>query len=219
MGEKVKEEVKKETKGPMKKVDEVRPNAICKMCQGNMNHNRAGQPEMLLHCSKCNSSCHPTCVGLSLDLISYVTSYEWECTDCKMCMICQDPADEDKMLFCDLCDRGYHIYCVGLKAIPSGRWHCSECSYCQSCGRREPSVQSAMVCLEEVAAAEKPKELPIVGFAPGPTTLCALVSTRRGTGSSVELVSGEPRRSASLEGDNRRHQQGPAWPTQWGLLL
>ena len=33
----------------------------------------------------------------------------------------QDPADEDKMLFCDLCDRGYHIYCVGLKAIPSGR--------------------------------------------------------------------------------------------------
>ena len=117
--EKVKEETKKETKGPMKKVDEIRPNAICKMCQGNMNHNRAGQvscwakwsnlcqqylaslvslwltielqfqPEMLLHCSKCNSSCHPTCVGLSLDLISYVTSYEWECTDCKQCMKCQ----------------------------------------------------------------------------------------------------------------------------------
>ena len=32
----------------------------------------------------------------------------------------QDPADEDKMLFCDLCDRGYHIYCVGLQAIPNG---------------------------------------------------------------------------------------------------
>ena len=26
--------------------------------------------------------------------------------------------DEDKMLFCDLCDRGYHIYCVGLTEIP-----------------------------------------------------------------------------------------------------
>merc|ERR1712088_1154033 len=106
--EKVKDEVKKETKGPMKKVDEVRPGAICKNCQGHMNHNRAGQPEMLLHCSKCNSSCHPTCVGLHLDLIYYVTDYEWECTDCKQCMTCQDPADEDKMLFCDLCDRGYH---------------------------------------------------------------------------------------------------------------
>jgi len=143
--EKVKEETKKETKGPMKKVDEIRPNAICKMCQGNMNHNRAGQPEMLLHCSKCNSSCHPTCVGLSLDLISYVTSYEWECTDCKQCMKCQDPADEDKMLFCDLCDRGYHIYCVGLKAIPSGRWHCSECSYCQSCGCKTPLGDGSVV--------------------------------------------------------------------------
>ena len=33
----------------------------------------------------------------------------------------QDPADEDKMLFCDLCDRGYHIYCVGLPAIPQGK--------------------------------------------------------------------------------------------------
>ena len=29
---------------------------------------------------------------------------------------------------------------------------------------------------------------PAVGFVPGPTTLCALVSTKRGTGSSVELV-------------------------------
>ena len=59
--EKVKEEVKKETKGPMKKVDEVRPGAICKNCQGHMNHNRAGQVSLTsppiflqfdhLHCS------------------------------------------------------------------------------------------------------------------------------------------------------------------------
>ena len=79
------------------------------------------QPEMLLHCTKCNSSCHPTCVGLVLDLISFVTSYQWECTDCKQCMTCQDPADEDKMLFCDLCDRGYHSYCVGLEVGLT--WH------------------------------------------------------------------------------------------------
>ena len=35
--------------------------------------------------------------------------------------VVQDPADEDKMLFCDLCDRGYHIYCVGLQGIPTGQ--------------------------------------------------------------------------------------------------
>lgn len=100
---------------------------------------------MLLHCSKCNSSCHPTCVGLSLDLINFVTGYEWECTDCKQCMTCQDPADEDKMLFCDLCDRGYHIYCVGLPAIPQGRWHCSECSKCESCGCKTPIGDGSVI--------------------------------------------------------------------------
>jgi hypothetical protein len=42
------------------------------------------------------------------------------------------------MLFCDLCDRGYHSYCVGLKEIPSGRWHCVECSLCSLCGETDP---------------------------------------------------------------------------------
>jgi hypothetical protein len=27
--------------------------------------------------------------GLHLDLIQYVTNYDWECTDCKMCMKCK----------------------------------------------------------------------------------------------------------------------------------
>ena len=51
----------------------------------------------------------------------------------------QDPADEDKMLFCDLCDRGYHIYCVGLEVVPKGRWHCSNCASCISCGTVSPN--------------------------------------------------------------------------------
>ncbi|KAH9637422.1 hypothetical protein HF086_012035 [Spodoptera exigua] len=42
------------------------------------------------------------------------------------------------MLFCDLCDRGFHIYCVGLDTVPSGRWHCVECAICKSCGARSP---------------------------------------------------------------------------------
>ncbi|CAB4068156.1 BAF45A [Lepeophtheirus salmonis] len=55
------------------------------------------------------------------------------------CKDCQDHTDEEKMLFCDLCDRGFHIYCVGLDDVPVGRWHCSDCSYCFSCGSREPA--------------------------------------------------------------------------------
>jgi len=136
--EMIKEETKQEVK-PRKKVDEVRPNAICKHCQGNVNQNKIGVPEILLHCTKCDNSSHPTCVGLHLDLLQFVTSYDWECTDCKKCMSCNKPEDEDKMLFCDLCDRGYHIYCVGLSEIPGGRWHCGECAYCVSCGSKTPA--------------------------------------------------------------------------------
>ena len=91
-----------------------------------------------MHCSKCDSSSHPTCVGLNIELLQYVTSYDWECTDCKICSKCNDHSDEDKMLFCDLCDRGYHSYCVGLDEIPSGRWHCQECAICSLCGEKDP---------------------------------------------------------------------------------
>jgi len=135
----VKEEPVKEEVKPKKKVDEVRPLATCKHCQGNPTQNKIGVPELLLHCTKCDNSSHPTCVGLHLDLLQFVTDYDWECTDCKKCLMCNDPADEDKMLFCDLCDRGFHIYCVGLSEIPNGRWHCGECSNCESCGSKTPS--------------------------------------------------------------------------------
>jgi len=132
----IKAVVKPEVK--VRRVDEVRPLATCKHCNGNINQNKIGVPELLLHCSKCNQSSHPTCVGLSLELLSYVTSYDWECTDCKKCVTCLKAEDEDKMLFCDLCDRGYHIYCVGLSEIPSGRWHCGSCASCVSCETKVP---------------------------------------------------------------------------------
>ena len=76
-------------------------------------------------------------------MMPQVAAYSWECngmlkrvsdqdwmifsksfSDCKTCDQCHDPADEEKMLFCDFCDRGYHTYCVGLRSIPDGRWNC-----------------------------------------------------------------------------------------------
>merc|ERR1712059_60011 len=150
---KVKEEAVKEPEPvlPKKKVDEVRPGANCKHCSGDISRNKVGAPELLLHCTKCSNSSHPTCVGLHLDLLQFVTNYEWECTDCKKCMTCNDPADEDKMLFCDLCDRGFHIYCVGLDGIPGGRWQCEVCSHCVSCSAKTPAGDGS---LEPVSSVE-----------------------------------------------------------------
>ncbi|XP_029158377.1 uncharacterized protein LOC114930670 isoform X2 [Nylanderia fulva] len=108
----------------------------CKMCLKVLNkHNKN---EILIQCGTCNGNVHPSCIDLTLDMVPHIQSYAWQCTDCKTCAQCHDPADEDKMLFCDMCDRGYHIYCVGLRRVPQGRWHCQECAVCANCGSREP---------------------------------------------------------------------------------
>lgn len=133
-----KEKTPVEDEKPDKPIDAEVPGATCKICTGDRVRNKIGQPEKLLHCSKCSQSCHPTCAGLTLELLEYVTKYKWMCTECKVCSLCQDHSDEEKMLFCDLCDRGYHTYCAGLDTIPSGRWQCGKCTVCSSCNVRDP---------------------------------------------------------------------------------
>ena len=32
------------------------------------------------------------------------------------------------MLLCDTCDKGFHTYCIGLDAIPTGEWVCTTCT-------------------------------------------------------------------------------------------
>ncbi|KAK2583365.1 hypothetical protein KPH14_009358 [Odynerus spinipes] len=108
----------------------------CKMCLKTLN--KHGKNEVLIQCGTCNGNVHPSCIEITLDMVPHIQSYAWQCTDCKTCAQCHDPADEDKMLFCDMCDRGYHIYCVGLRRVPMGRWHCQECAVCANCGSREP---------------------------------------------------------------------------------
>merc|ERR1711876_37599 len=42
--EPMKEEVKEENPKPKRPIDEVRPGAICRACQGNVDRNKLGQP-------------------------------------------------------------------------------------------------------------------------------------------------------------------------------
>ena len=57
---------------------------------------------------------------------------------------------QDKMMFCDHCDRGYHTYCVGVSRIPTGRWECS------SCNKDETSVKKEIK--EEIGKEETKSE-------------------------------------------------------------
>lgn len=45
------------------------------------------------------------------------------------CRVCKRKCDAEKMLLCDKCDRGHHLYCLrpALKQIPEGEWFCPEC--------------------------------------------------------------------------------------------
>lgn len=47
----------------------------------------------------------------------------------QLCQVCGESKDEDKTLICDLCDRGFHMYCMNpkLKSVPAGEWHCDAC--------------------------------------------------------------------------------------------
>ncbi|XP_037072213.1 bromodomain adjacent to zinc finger domain protein 1A-like [Pollicipes pollicipes] len=45
------------------------------------------------------------------------------------CKICRKKSDPDKMLLCDGCDKGFHMFCLTpkMKSIPKGDWFCSTC--------------------------------------------------------------------------------------------
>uniref|UniRef100_F7C8W1 PHD finger protein 10 n=1 Tax=Xenopus tropicalis TaxID=8364 RepID=F7C8W1_XENTR len=103
------------------------PNAICGICLKGKDANKKGRSERLIHCSQCDNSGHPSCLDMSPELVTVIKKYPWQCMECKTCIICGQPHHEEEMMFCDTCDRGYHTFCVGLGALPSGRWICDCC--------------------------------------------------------------------------------------------
>lgn len=103
---------------------------ICSMC---------GKDERwghFVYCSKCRRYGHAECLELSAKVLSAIRSYDWRCMDCKVCVICStqdaEANDEDNLLFCDYCDRGYHLNCVGLEKVPRGTWACPDCEELES---------------------------------------------------------------------------------------
>ncbi|XP_035825711.1 bromodomain adjacent to zinc finger domain protein 1A [Aplysia californica] len=45
------------------------------------------------------------------------------------CKLCRRKGDAEKMLLCDGCDRGHHMYCLKppMEKVPTGDWFCAEC--------------------------------------------------------------------------------------------
>uniref|UniRef100_H2LX98 histone acetyltransferase n=1 Tax=Oryzias latipes TaxID=8090 RepID=H2LX98_ORYLA len=108
----------------------VDPIPICSFCLGTKESNRDKRAEELLSCADCGSSGHPSCLKFSPDLTSNVKKLRWQCIECKTCSSCRiQGKNAEEMLFCDSCDRGFHMECCDppLSRMPKGTWICQVC--------------------------------------------------------------------------------------------
>ncbi|XP_045153102.1 zinc finger protein ubi-d4 [Echinops telfairi] len=106
------------------------PNNYCDFCLGDSKINKkTGQPEELVSCSDCGRSGHPSCLQFTPVMMAAVKTYRWQCIECKCCNICGTSENDDQLLFCDDCDRGYHMYCLtpAMSEPPEGSWSCHLC--------------------------------------------------------------------------------------------
>lgn len=106
--------------------------AKCGVCFGIETEPRGqhSTTDKFITCSECSKQFHQTsCLGFTTTMIESVKKYKWLCIECKRCTVCGNSENDDKLLFCDDCDRGYHMYCLTppLTEAPAGDWRCELC--------------------------------------------------------------------------------------------
>ena len=88
-------------------------------------------PSNLLTCAKCSNSGHQKCLQFNDQLWDRCQGDStWECIECKSCSVCRIQGEDEKLLFCDMCDCAMHMHCLTppLTVIPQGSWQCPPCS-------------------------------------------------------------------------------------------
>ncbi|XP_022090948.1 zinc finger protein DPF3-like isoform X2 [Acanthaster planci] len=122
------------------------PNNYCDFCLGDTFRNKEGTQEELVSCADCGRSGHPSCLQFTENITAKVKSYRWQCIECKSCGLCGTSDNDDQLLFCDDCDRGYHMYCLKppMSSPPEGSWICDLCMAVPSSqpSQSEPSQAS-----------------------------------------------------------------------------
>ncbi|XP_033097067.1 histone acetyltransferase KAT6B-like [Anneissia japonica] len=101
----------------------------CDYCTLTAKCNRYGLKEDLLICKDCSAKAHPSCMNYSAELAERSRRFPWQCIDCKTCSVCDDAGNADTLLFCDACDKGYHMVCHNPPVLkkPLGKWVCEVC--------------------------------------------------------------------------------------------
>lgn len=107
----------------------VNPSAICSFCLGTVEQNKQKKSEKVVSCHECGNSGHPSCLQYAPSLVERIRAEPWLCLECKRCVHCDKGAATDDLLFCDACDKGFHMECLDppLENLPTGRWICPVC--------------------------------------------------------------------------------------------
>jgi F/Y-rich N-terminus/PHD-like zinc-binding domain/PHD-finger len=99
----------------------------------------SGASDTLLFCVDCGEAFHSFCANAPVHSMTESSVAGWRCPNCKICEISGDvPQDETRMLFCEMCDRGFSLDLLDppLNTVPNGLWICGQCVDCGSCGRK-----------------------------------------------------------------------------------
>ncbi|BGP14139.1 hypothetical protein JCM10213_002436 [Rhodosporidiobolus nylandii] len=136
---------------------------LCAFCAGTAKRNKHNRAEEMVSCYECGSSGHPTCLEWDdWGMVKRVKGYAWLCQECKRCEVCDEKGDDDDILFCDSCDRGWHRQCLDppLATIPRGKWTCPTC-VAQTAANNAPGV------LEDGKRRERKQARPLGLSTPG----------------------------------------------------
>ncbi|XP_065846880.1 PHD finger protein EHD3-like [Euphorbia lathyris] len=95
----------------------------CKICGSEVEN---GEKVMTCKHIDCSYKYYHTRCLTSNMLESY--GPHWYCPSC-LCRVCLHNKDDDKIVLCDGCDNGHHIYCMNppRNTVPVGKWFCVHC--------------------------------------------------------------------------------------------
>lgn len=96
----------------------------------------SGASDTMIFCVDCGEGFHSFCANVPIHSMDIYAIAGWRCPNCKVCEISGDvPADELRMLFCEMCDRAFTLDLLDppLRRAPSGLWICGQCVDCKVC--------------------------------------------------------------------------------------
>jgi len=117
------------------------PSSLCWTCFGDSNTLFAGRKQPLIVCFTCKAAYHSSCLQWTPRMSSKIMGeyVPWQCHNCKACSFCKTKGDVLQTVFCDDCDRSFHIKCLipPLSQIPETEWSCPYCLFVPQSKRRK----------------------------------------------------------------------------------